>query len=61
MRLLFVRYFIAFLALLGALIETYFGENILLFIMAGILWSVVYSIVMTDVECLKKPDIMEEK
>lgn len=52
-RLLFVRYFIGFLAFTGATIEMYFGENILLLIIAGTLWSVVYAKLMAETECLK--------
>ncbi|AJC72465.1 MAG: hypothetical protein J7K48_00225 [Thermococcus sp.] len=55
-RLLFVRYFIGFLALVGALIEMYFGENIPLLVIAGTLWSVVYAKLMAETECLKRSE-----
>ena len=60
-RLLFTRYFIGLLALLGATIETYFGGNILLLLVAGTMWSIVYSKIQSETECLKEADIMKEK
>ena len=60
-RLLFVRYFIGFLALFGATIESYFGENFLLLVIAGTLWAVVYSKLQADVECLKKSGAIKRK
>ena len=61
LRLLFTRYFIGLLALLGATIETYFGGNVLLLLIAGTMWSIVYSKIQAETECLKSADAIEEK
>ncbi len=60
-RLFFIRYFIGLLALLGAMIETYLGENFLLLVVAGTLWAVVYSKLQADVVCLKKSGAIKRK
>ncbi|WP_297436193.1 hypothetical protein [Thermococcus sp.] len=54
LRLLFLRYFIGFLAFLGATVGYYLGKNIFSFIVAGTVWSVIYSKIRADTECLRK-------
>ncbi|WP_175059302.1 hypothetical protein [Thermococcus sp. 2319x1] len=48
LRLLFVRYFIAGIAPTAATVEKYFGENIPLLLLLGLIWAVIYAKVLAD-------------